>query len=56
MDVELVARLRGVIGRLARQLNDTSTGEGLTPPSTRCWAWCVAAARWGWPSWPGSRA
>jgi DNA-binding MarR family transcriptional regulator len=31
MDVELVARLRGVIGRLARQLNDTSTGEGLTP-------------------------
>jgi DNA-binding MarR family transcriptional regulator len=31
MDVEVVARLRGVIGRLARQLNDTSTGEGLTP-------------------------
>jgi len=31
MDIELVARLRGVIGRLARQLNDTSTGEGLTP-------------------------
>lgn len=31
MDVELVARLRGVIGRLARQLNDTSTDEGLTP-------------------------
>lgn len=31
MDVELVARLRGVIGRLARQLNDTSTGEGLPP-------------------------
>jgi DNA-binding MarR family transcriptional regulator len=31
MDVELVARLRGVIARLARQLNDTSTGEGLTP-------------------------
>ena len=31
MDVELVARLRGVIGRLARQLNDTPTGEGLTP-------------------------
>lgn len=31
MDVELVARLRGVIGRLARQLNATSTGEGLTP-------------------------
>jgi DNA-binding MarR family transcriptional regulator len=31
MDDELVARLRGVIGRLARQLNETSTGEGLTP-------------------------
>jgi DNA-binding MarR family transcriptional regulator len=31
MDVELVARLRMVIGRLARQLNETSTGEGLTP-------------------------
>lgn len=31
MDDELVARLRGVIGRLARQLNATSTGEGLTP-------------------------
>ncbi|HEX3792042.1 MAG TPA: MarR family transcriptional regulator [Pseudonocardiaceae bacterium] len=31
MDVELVARLRSVISRLARQLNETSTGEGLTP-------------------------
>jgi DNA-binding MarR family transcriptional regulator len=31
MDDELIARLRGVIGRLARQLNETSTGEGLTP-------------------------
>lgn len=31
MDVEVVARLRAVIGRLARQLNATSTGEGLTP-------------------------
>ena len=31
MDDEVVARLRGVIGRLARQLNETSTGEGLTP-------------------------
>ena len=31
MDAELVARLRGVIHRLARELNDTSTGEGLTP-------------------------
>jgi DNA-binding MarR family transcriptional regulator len=31
MDVELVARLRAVIGRLARQLNETSTGEDLTP-------------------------
>ncbi len=31
MDAELMSRLRGVIPRLARQLNDTSTGEGLTP-------------------------
>jgi DNA-binding MarR family transcriptional regulator len=31
MDTELVARLRAVIPRLARMLNDTSTGEGLTP-------------------------
>jgi DNA-binding MarR family transcriptional regulator len=31
MDVELIARLRGVIPRLARQFNDTSTGEDLTP-------------------------
>ena len=31
MDADLVARLRGVIPRLARELNDTSTGEGLTP-------------------------
>jgi DNA-binding MarR family transcriptional regulator len=31
MDDELVARLRAVISRLARQLNETSTGEGLTP-------------------------
>jgi DNA-binding MarR family transcriptional regulator len=31
MNTELVGRLRAVIGRLARQLNDTSTGEGLTP-------------------------
>lgn len=31
MDVELVARLRVVIARLARKLNETSTGEGLTP-------------------------
>ncbi len=31
LDAELVARLRGVIPRLARELNDTSTGEGLTP-------------------------
>jgi DNA-binding MarR family transcriptional regulator len=31
MDAELVSRLRGVIGRLARQLNATSTVEGLTP-------------------------
>ena len=31
MDDELIARLRGVIPRLARQLNDTSTGADLTP-------------------------
>jgi DNA-binding MarR family transcriptional regulator len=31
MDTELIARLRAVIHRLARVLNDTSTGEGLTP-------------------------
>jgi DNA-binding MarR family transcriptional regulator len=31
MDAELVVRLRGVIHRLARELNETSTGEGLTP-------------------------
>lgn len=31
MDAEVVSRLRGVIGRLARRLNETSTGEGLTP-------------------------
>jgi DNA-binding MarR family transcriptional regulator len=31
MDTELVARLRGVISRLARVLNDTSTGDDLTP-------------------------
>jgi DNA-binding MarR family transcriptional regulator len=31
MDSELVARLRAIIGRLARELNDTSTGADLTP-------------------------
>lgn len=31
MDHDGVTRLRGVIGRLARQLNASSTGEGLTP-------------------------
>ena len=31
MDSELVSRLRAVIPRLARMLNDTSTGEDLTP-------------------------
>src|SRR5262249_31815700 len=31
MDAELVVRLRGVIPRLARLLNETSTGEDLTP-------------------------
>jgi DNA-binding MarR family transcriptional regulator len=31
MDADQVIRLRGVILRLARQLNASSTGEGLTP-------------------------
>ncbi len=31
MDTELVVRLRAVLARLTRLLNDTSTGEGLTP-------------------------
>ena len=31
MDAELLARLRKVIPRLARQFNETSTGEDLTP-------------------------
>src|ERR1700761_8944984 len=31
MDTDLVIRLRAVIGKLARVLNDTSTGEDLTP-------------------------
>jgi DNA-binding MarR family transcriptional regulator len=31
MDTELVARLRAVMPRLARMLNETSTGEDLTP-------------------------
>ena len=31
MDTELVARLRAIIGRLARELNETSTGADLTP-------------------------
>ena|ERR1700761_6660831 len=31
MDTELAVRLRAVLARLTRLLNDTSTGEGLTP-------------------------
>lgn len=31
MDAEGITRLRGVIARLARQLNASSTAEGLTP-------------------------
>lgn len=31
MDADRVIRLRGVISRLARQLNASSTGEGVTP-------------------------
>jgi DNA-binding MarR family transcriptional regulator len=31
MDVDVTARLRGVINRLFRQFNASATGEGLTP-------------------------
>jgi DNA-binding MarR family transcriptional regulator len=31
VDAETVTRLRRVVGRLARQLNASATGEGLTP-------------------------
>ena len=31
MDSDMVVRLRTALGRVARQLNATSTGEGLTP-------------------------
>lgn len=31
MDADMVVRLRTALGRVARQLNATSTGEGLTP-------------------------
>ena len=31
MDAQAVARLRGVIARLSRQLNASATHEGLTP-------------------------
>jgi DNA-binding MarR family transcriptional regulator len=31
MDVEVAARLRGVINKLSRQFNASATGEGLTP-------------------------
>jgi DNA-binding MarR family transcriptional regulator len=31
MDVDVTARLRGVINRLSRQFNASATGEGLTP-------------------------
>jgi DNA-binding MarR family transcriptional regulator len=31
VDADSVTRLRGVIGKLARQLNAVSTGEGVTP-------------------------
>lgn len=31
MDAELVSRMRRVIGRLSRELNTTTTAEGLTP-------------------------
>jgi DNA-binding MarR family transcriptional regulator len=31
MDVDVAARLRGVINKLSRQFNASATGEGLTP-------------------------
>jgi DNA-binding MarR family transcriptional regulator len=31
MDVDVTARLRGVINKLSRQFNASATGEGLTP-------------------------
>jgi DNA-binding MarR family transcriptional regulator len=31
MDLDVAARLRGVINRLSRQFNASATGEGLTP-------------------------
>ena len=52
MDVELVARLRGVISKLARQLNATSTTEGLTPTQYSVLGLiavlCLALARIEW--------
>ncbi len=55
MDVELVTRLRGVISRLARQLNETSTDEGLTPTQYSVLGLVGAGGRSGWPSWPAWR-
>ena len=45
MDEDAAIRLRQVITKLARQLNVSSTGEGLTPSRPRCSAWSSAAGR-----------
>jgi DNA-binding MarR family transcriptional regulator len=42
MDDEGVTRLRSVIARLARQLNSSATGEGLTPSQASVLALVVA--------------
>ena len=42
MDDDGVTRLRGVIARLARQLNSSATGEGLTPTQASVLALVVA--------------
>ena len=42
MDDDGVTRLRGVIARLARQLNSSATGQGLTPSQASVLALVVA--------------
>jgi len=42
MDDDGVTRLRGVIARLARQLNSSATGQGLTPTQASVLALVVA--------------
>ena len=42
MDDEGVIRLRGIISKLARELNASSTGEGLTPSQASALRFCPA--------------